>query len=131
MKIKQMEYKPTNCIVIPGKNQFFMKWLQFLAPLHGLTNKEMEIAAEFLIKRDEIQQSITDNTFVDKVLFSFEKKEEIRNKFGMVRTYFYTVITKFKKAKFIVDERINPKFIPKYSEDKNMCQLLIVFNKNE
>lgn len=126
-----MEFKPTNCIVLPSKKNFYEKWLQFLQPLHNLTNKEIEIAAEFLIKRNEISKSVKDETMVDKLLFQPEKKKEIMEKFKMTRTYFYTVMTKFKKHKFVVNDRINPKFLPKYGKEKKICQLLIVFNCNE
>lgn len=131
MKAKKMQYKPTNCVVINVGEGFFKAWLEFLAPLHGLTNKEIEIAAEFLAKRFEIAKSCNDNALIDKLLFSAEKKEEIRQKFDMTKTYFYTVITKFKQRGFIVNGRLNPKFLPKAGVDKNIYQLLVVFNTKE
>lgn len=131
MKAKKMEYKPTNCVVLNVGKNFFKVWLEFLAPLHGLTNKEIDIAAEFLVKRHEISKSCSDNELIDKLLFSVEKKEEIRKKFDMTKTYFYTVITKFKQRNFIMNGRINPKFIPKSGTDKNIYQLLVVFDTKE
>lgn len=126
--LKKMEYKPTNCVVVnPTEKEFFLRWLEFLTPLHKLTAKEIDLAAEFLIKRHEISKTVSNEDQVQDLLFSTEEKDKIRKKFNMTRTYFYTIITKLKRHKFIVNGRLNPKFIPKFSGPK-MCQLLIVFD---
>lgn len=126
-----MEYKPTNCLIIPCKKSFYKKWLEFLAPIHGLANKEMDIAAYMLDMRKEISKTVTDDSLVDSILFSTEKRKEIMKQFGMKLTYFNTVLNKLRKCKFVVNNKINPKLIPKFGPNQKKCQLLIVFNDSE
>jgi hypothetical protein len=49
-----------NVIRIPTtlKDSFFKYWLEFLRPFHGLTNKEIELAAVIIQKRHELSKVI-------------------------------------------------------------------------
>lgn len=45
--------------------------------------------------------------------------------------YFNVVMSNLKKNRVIIDGRINPKFIPRISEEKGNFQLLLLFDFNE
>lgn len=123
-----MEYKPTNCVVIPCKKTFYKSWLEFLQPIHGLANKEMDIAAYMLEMRKDIADSCPNKNIIDEILFSTENRKNVMKKFGMKLTYFNTVLNKFRKCGFVESNKINPKLIPKFGEGQKNCQLLLVFN---
>jgi hypothetical protein len=57
---------------------FFRVWVEFLKPIHNLTNKEMDVLAAFLKKRYELGKVITDNDVLDNVLMSESTKRQIR-----------------------------------------------------
>ena len=50
-----------NVINIPTslKGKFFKYWFKFLLPFHGLTDREMDVAAAFLLKRHELSKVIS------------------------------------------------------------------------
>ena len=115
---------PDNVILVPcTKKSFFYKWLEFLKPFHSLTNREMEIAASFLAKREELSKVISDNSIIDSVLMSEDTKKKIRE-------HFQVVMGELRKSKFIDNNSINPKFIPNLSDDNNVM-LLIYYKFND
>ena len=109
--------------------RFFEFWLLFLRPLHNLTDKEITVAAAFLRERYELSQSITNSEVLDRVLFSSETKSKIRQVCGISSTHLQVILTKLKKNKVIVDNKFNPKLIPKI-DNPNVYNLLLSFNLN-
>lgn len=108
---------------------FFEYWLEFLTPLHSLTNREREVAACFLKHRFILSKAITDAVVLDRVVMSEEIKKKIREECKITASYFQLVMGKFKRTKFIVDGRINPKLIPKgIQEGDTSFQLLLNFD---
>lgn len=124
--------KINNIVRIPTKieNDFFKYWLYILRPIHNLSVREIDVAAEFLKKRFELQQSIVDNdNLLDSVVMNEKTKSEIRKNCNISSAHFQVVMGKLRKASFIKDSKINPKFIPKNlnKEDKKF-QLLFYFD---
>ena len=121
---------PDNVILVPcTKKSFFYKWLEFLKPFHSLTNREMEIAASFLAKREELSKVISDNSIIDSVLMSEDTKKKIRE-CNITLPHFQVVMGELRKSKFIDNNSINPKFIPNLSDDNNVM-LLIYYKFND
>ena len=122
---------PDNVILVPcTKSSFFYKWLEFLKPFHKLTNREMEIAAAFLAKREELSKVISDNSIIDSVLMSEDTKKKIREECNITLPHFQVVMGELRKSKFIDNNSINPKFIPNLSDDNNVM-LLIYYKFND
>ena len=122
---------PDNVILVPcTKKSFFYKWLEFLKPFHSLTNREMEIAASFLAKREELSKVISDNSIIDSVLMSEDTKKKIREECNITLPHFQVVMGELRKSKFIDNNSINPKFIPNLSDDNNVM-LLIYYKFND
>ena len=125
--------KPDNIIKLSCKSidDLFKYWLLFLKPFNHLTNKEMEVAVEFLKKRHELSSVINDDYILDSVIMNTDTKRSIREACGLPPTHFQIIIGKLRKNKFIIDNRINPKFIPNIANSKGSLQLLLYFDMSD
>ncbi len=122
------EYKPNNVIGIPTTlNRFFRYWVEFLEPLHGLTEREIDIITAFLKKRYELSKKILDPVMLDKYLMNEETKAEIRDECGVSPAHFQVIMGRLRKSGIIVNGNIHPKFIPNIVENNNTFQLLLYF----
>lgn len=124
--------KYNSVIVIPAKNKlgFYKYWLDFLKPFHHLTDKEMLLTAVFLKKRAELGNNIPDESLLDKVLMYEETKREIRDECGITLSHFQVLMGSLRKKNIIIENRINPKFIPKITEEGEY-KLLLMFKYND
>lgn len=130
-----MEQLKVNSIIkipVSFKKNFFEYWLEFLAPFHHLTPKELSVASAFLRKRYELSKSITDPITLDKMLFSADIKKQIKDECGLITSHFYAVLGKLRRVGLIKDNKINPKFIPKNVTDSSKSfKLLLYFDISE
>ena len=126
--------RANNIIRIPTslKGKFFRIWIEFLTPLHNLSNREKDVVASFLKIRHELSRSIIDDTLLDKVLMSDDIKTRIKEDCNVSDAFFQVILGKLRKTNIIINNRINPKFIPKSinPEDK-IFQLLLYFDLDE
>lgn len=129
--------KVNSAIRVPCKleGNFFNYWLTFLTPIHKLTPSVINIAAEILKHRYILSKDITNDTILDNYLLS---NEEIRNDIittcGISLSNYHVGIGKLKKAGFFINNKVNPKFIPKLDKDSNQYNFLLIFDlidKNE
>ena len=111
-------------------NNFFKLWCKFIRPLHNLTDREMDVAAGFLYKRFLLSKSITDQNLLDRVLMSEESKKDIRKIVNISVPHFQVVMAKLRQNKVVIDNKINPKFIPDLTSIDNY-KLLFNFEINE
>lgn len=122
-----------NIIRIPTslEGKFFRYWLEFLEPFHHLTEREIDIATAFLKQRYELSKAINDVTILDKVTMSDDIKQKIREECNISAPHFQVIMGKLRKAKFIIEDRINPRFIPLgIKEEDNSFKLLLYFDFN-
>lgn len=118
-------------ISIPAslKGTFFRYWLEFLAPFHKLTAREIDIAASYIKQRYLLSRAIKDEDLLDRVTMSEETKRIIMKECNITSSHLQVVMGKLKKAKILIDGRINPKFIPKnLSDEDKSFQLLLYFD---
>lgn len=115
---------------VPAKTKegFYKYWFKFLLPFHRLTEREMEIAACFLKHRDELSKVISDPNILDNVLMSDETKNKIREECNITLPHFQIVMGKLKKAKVIIDNKFNPRYLPKIKEGSDNFKLLLLFD---
>lgn len=122
-----------NIIRIPTslEDKFFRYWLEFLEPFHGLTSRELDVATAFLKQRYKLSKAISDNTILDRVTMGDDTKQKIRKECNITTPHFQVIMGKLRKAKFIIDSRINPRFIPLgVKEGDNSFKLLLYFDFN-
>lgn len=113
------------------KGKFFKQWFKFLLPYHGLTDREMDIAAAFLLKRYELSKVISDSNILESVLMNEDTKRSIREECDVKHQHFQVIMSKLRKANIIVDNKINPRFIPNIKEGKESFNLMLMFTFND
>lgn len=128
--------KPLNMdsiIAVPTSlnGKFFRYWFEFLRPIHKLKDREMDVMSLLLLERFRLAEVIKDEELLDRNLFSKETKHIIAEKCNMNLKCLDTTLTQLRKAKMILNNRINPKFIPAITKEQNNFKLLILFNLNE
>ena len=119
-----------NVINIPTslKGKFFKYWFKFLLPFHGLTDREMDVAAAFLLKRYELSKVISDVNILNSVLMNEDTKRSIREMVDIGHQHFQVIMSKLRKTKVILDNKINPRFIPNVKEENGNFKLLLLFS---
>ncbi len=121
--------KANNAVRIPTslKTNFFKYWLAFLKPFHNLTDREVDVMTSFIKQRYELSKVITDEIILDKVTMSEDTKRKVREECNITLPHFQVIMGKLRKNKVIVNNRINPKFIPNIKEENGVVTLLLLF----
>lgn len=109
------------------KKSFYRLWLSFLAPIHHLTPQVIQIAAELLRHREELSSKILDESLLTTYLLGPKIREQIMEECGVTLSTFRVTINKLKKSGFLIDGKINPKFIPGIENPKRFA-FALVFN---
>ena len=120
--------KPNNTIVLKCTEDSFLRtWMEFLAPFHKLTSRERDVASRLLKQYFRLKASIDDPEVLKDVMWSHTSRKDMMNALGMSPAHFQMTLTKLKKAGVIMNNDINPKFIPHITEDPRHM-LCIVFD---
>lgn len=121
--------KVNNALRIPTSldGNFFKLWIEFLRPLHKLTNREIDVIASFIKHRYLLSKAISDAAILDRITLSKDTQKEVIKDCGITLQYLQTTMSKFRKNGVIANGRINPKFIPNIN-DKGMITLLLCFD---
>ena len=116
-------------IRIPCKlsSNFFKQWLIFLTPLTHLTPKVIDVAAVLLRHRHELSRVISDDEILNKYLMGIELREKLLKELNITLPNHYMTLDKLRKAGFIIDGKINPKFIPPVKDNAGSFSLLLYF----
>lgn len=127
--------KPNNIVTVPvqaDSSSFFKWWCIFLRPFINLTNREIDVIAEFLRQRFELAKSISDPAIIDTMLMTDETKQKVIEACNITQQHFYVVMSNLRKNKVIIDNIINPRLIPNVRQDDNgVFQLLILFKEKQ
>jgi hypothetical protein len=118
-----------NVIRIPTSlsSKFFRYWFEFLAPFHKLTSREIDVMAGFVKHRYELSKVIKENDILDKVTMDEDTKRKIREEYNITLPYFQVIMGRLRKSKMIIDNKINPRFIPNIVESDDSFKLLLLF----
>ncbi len=110
---------------------FFYKWLDFIKPLHALTNLEMKVLSLILAKRQELIMVVKDDRIINNLLRSSGVRKEIRDELGMTATQFNILYGKLKKVGVINEYGLVGKYIPNVESDSSEYRLILNFEINE
>lgn len=114
------------------EGDFMNWWLTFLTPLHKLTPSIINLAAEILKHRFRLSLVINDEDILDNYLMSNEEiRQAIISKCKLSTSNYHVSIGKLKKAGFFIDGKVNPKFIPKITKDKDYYTLMLLFRMSQ
>jgi hypothetical protein len=121
--------KINNVVRIPTtKEKFFKYWFEFLKPFHNLTNREIEVISSFVKHRYKLSLNITSEELLNKVLMSEETKKSVREDCGITSSHFQVIMSKLREKKIIIDDKINPKFIPNITKDEGNFKFMLLFD---
>lgn len=122
--------KPNNVVKVPATVgiDLFKKWFVFLKPFHGLTDREIDIIACFAKERFELSKAITDEALLDKVVMSDDTKRKIREECEVSLPHFQVIMSKLKKSKVIINNRINPHYIPNFRPGDTTFSVLFYYD---
>lgn len=131
--VKKNPLKPDGAIRIPVslEGNFFLRWLEFLEPVHKLTKRETELFAALLQARYELSKVILDDDLLDKLVMGTDTKLKIMEKCGFSAAHYQAILGSLRKNKMLFNEKINKKFIPQLSQDAKEFKYLLLFDINE
>jgi len=128
--------KGSSAIVIKSDRlNFYKHWLQFIKPLtpvNKLRDKELEILAAFLYKREELSNRVKDVTLVTQLLFSQEIRESIMQICKVSYPNYYVLMSALKRVGIIINGDLSKKVIPELVNDKfTLVVSFTIENKDE
>lgn len=128
-------HKPNNIVTVPVQtdtSDFFKWWCIFLRPFVNLTNREIDVIAEFLKQRFELSKVISDPAVLDTMVMNDATKQKVIEACHITQQHFYVVMSNLRKNKVITGNIINPRLIPNVRVDDNgVFQLLILFKEKQ
>lgn len=130
--MEQRQIKPNSVVKIPCNlsDNFYNWWLTFLTPIHKLTPSTIAIAAEILKQRRRLGKDIKNEEILDTFLLTNENiRNEIIEACGISVSNYHVSIGKLKKAGFFINNRVNPKFIPRIDDSSEDFKLMLIFEQ--
>ena len=119
--------RPTNILKIKSSDydELFLNWFLILKPLHNLSNKECILASKLYKYRDELKEVILDKEILDTTILSDTYRKKIIEEMDIKMIHLQVLLTSLRKKNVIIDNRLNPKFIPHIKDSE--LSLLIRF----
>ncbi len=114
-------------------SNFFMVWLQFIQPLHGLSMRDMRLLAAVLYHRFLLSEVILDDELVDDRLFSKSVKKDISAMTGFSSNSLESTFSKFRKLNIFDGRTVNKKYLPSLERTGDYYRLILHFkiDRNE
>lgn len=113
---------------VPCKPENFIRvWFEFLKPVHKLTDKEADVAAQFVIHYMELSKDISDEEHINAILFSKKTKNQICQTLGLKQPYFRTILQNLRRNKVIVNGKLEKKYVPSYVPGQKF-RLMFIFD---
>lgn len=121
--------RPNNVILLKCSDEsFFRMWIEFLTPFHKLADREKDVAARLLSQYFKLKDQCSDMAVLKQLLLSTTSRQDMRNSLGMSVAHFQMCLGKLRSSGVIVDEFINPKFVPHLDDDRRTFELRVVFD---
>lgn len=110
--------KPNNYIYVKcTKDSFYRAWLDLLTPYHKLTPRIREVAARVMMQYFIFREHIDDPEVLKDVMWTRKSRKDMMDSLHMTAEHFQIALTKLKNAGFLLNDEINPKYIPHKSPD--------------
>jgi len=92
------------------------KYLNTIYKFHKLTDTEITIVVEFILSYYEIADTFKKGTntrvLINKLLFDTDNRKKLQETLGLKEEVFNNYMSKFRKKGVLVDDMLNPNFIP-------------------
>lgn len=123
-----MERKPDSMLrVSVDAVSFFRAWLVFLRPYHGLTDRQIDIAAALLRHRHSLSSVISDEVVLNEMLFADSVRNKILGECNLNIGHYQVILGELRKHKFIIDGCINQRYIPDLRDGAGSFLLAVNF----
>lgn len=109
------------------KNGFFTYWFEFLRPIHSLTKREIEVIACLARHRYELSKVIKDDAILDEQTMGDTIRKEILEELNITSSFYNQILRRLRSSNIIINNRINPRFLPNLDEDTKEFRLLLKF----
>ena len=121
--------KPNNLVKVPTTLgiDLFKKWFIFLKPFHGFTDREIDVIACFVKERYELSKSITNEALLDKIVMNEDTKRKVREECKITLPHFQVIMSKLKKQKVIINNELNPHYIPNFKPGDTSFSVLFYY----
>lgn len=106
----------------------FIKWLEITNSFHHLTKQETNVLGLLLYYQYKYRHDITNLSIVWKMVFDYETKKLIKEELDIKDSVLQNVLTKLRKQKIIVGNKIVNTFIPQL--ELGSKNFVIIFNFN-
>lgn len=111
-----------------SKKLFFKHWLNFTKPFHKLTNKEIEVVSLLLYYHSKYREETNNNKILWKMIFDYDTKMLIKKELdNMKDQILQNLLSSLRKKKVIVNNKINPVYIPDLDKDSNNFKIIYNF----
>jgi len=106
----------------------FSRWLDITKAFHKLNNQEQQVLALLLYYQYVLKKDITNNKILWKIVFDYDTKLKIKEELNMNDSVFQNNLTHLRKKNIIINNEINPYFIPELTNDAKNFKVIFNFN---
>jgi hypothetical protein len=111
----------------------FFRWLDITKTFHKLNKQQQQVLALLLYYHYLYKKEITNDKILWKVVFDYDTRVKIREdsifgEKGLSSNSFENILSTLRKKKVIIDNKINPSYIPDLSSNSKEFNILFIFN---
>lgn len=103
-------------------------WLFILRGRHKLQKKQEDALSLIIHQYIVYSKDITNPKFIWKLVFDYDSKKEIAETLGITTINLENYLTKMRHANVIIDNKINPNYMPGLLSDTKEFSLHFNFN---
>lgn len=107
---------------------FFRYWFDFLKPFHNLTSREIDVITALTKQRYKLSKLIKDDDLLNEALMSKNSRKLVSEECNLSLQHFQVIMGKLRESKVILNNKINPRFIPNIKEEDGNFKLLLLFD---
>lgn len=122
MNNNQQNNRPFDAVLtIPctDLDDFYIGWVTFLKPVHGMSDFPCKVFAYLLRERCELIQRGIDSTVVDTIVFSKDIEHKLCDKLGIDIQRFYAALSLLRKSGVLSGRHINQRFVPNCTSEQD------------
>lgn len=113
------------------KKKFFFKWIEFTKPFHGLRTQLQNTLALLLYHHYELSKVIKNEKILWKQVFDYDTKVLIATELDIQMASLDNLFGDLRRKNVIIDNQINPVYIPYIDKDTKRFTVKINFNFDE
>ncbi len=110
----------------------FFRWIDITSPFHKLTKQKRDVLSLLLYYHYLYKKEVSNDILIWKLVFDTDTRIKIREELNIKDPTFQNILSTLRKDKVIIDNKINPIYIPNLTKNSNNFKVLYNFNiRNE